>query len=205
MRIFLATTNPGKIARLRRLIASLDADIEARTANDMGIIPVPVSEDGKTLYANALLKAEAYVGHVAMPILGNDTGFYVEGEGFVDAPKRLALGEKNEGELSADAVDKLVLQFWKEIAAKYGGSVSAAWVESFVLLHPDGTIRHSESRREIILTDKEFAPPPSGMPIRALYLSKATGKPALLHTEEEESIEMTPITTALKVILGIVD
>jgi hypothetical protein len=49
-----------------------------------------------------------------------------------------------------------------------------------------------ESRREIILTDQEFGHTHPDMPLRSLYISKSTNKPAVMHTEEEELLENAP-------------
>jgi hypothetical protein len=87
--------------------------------------------------------------------------------------------------------------FWKSIARNHGGQVDAAWIESFILIHPDGTLHATESRREIILTDQEFGHTHPDMPLRALYISKSTNKPAVMHTEEEELLEMRPVIDAL--------
>jgi hypothetical protein len=40
------------------------------------------------------------------------------------------------------------------------------------------------------------------MPVRALYYSKTTNKPAIQHTAEEEILEMEPVINALANVLG---
>lgn len=199
MKILLATNNPAKVERYSRLLRA--TDIKLVTPNELGIESVDVEESGATLLDNALLKARAYLGKTDLPILANDTGFYVEGEGFVDAPKRSALGGRNEHELSREEIAHTVLEFWKSVARKYGGSVNAAWPEVFVLVQPDGSVTQAESRREITLTDQEFAEPHLDFPLRSLYTSKTTGKPAILHSEEEEDAELAPVRTALLSLL----
>ncbi len=202
MRILLATNNGGKIERFKKLLKQVDEHIEVYTPTDLGIEAVDVIENGTTLAENARLKAQAYVGKVDMPILSNDTGFFVQGEGFVAAPKREALGTSEEKDLSKEEVAEKLLSFWKGIATKHGGSVDAAWVEAFVCIYPNGDVKEAESRREVVLTDQEFGTPHIDMPVRALYYSKTTQKPATLHTEEEEALEMKPVTTALAKVLG---
>ncbi len=199
MKVLLATNNEGKVERFKKLLKG--SNIELFTPNDLDIEAVEVQEIGKTLEENAELKARAYFGKIDMPILANDTGFYVEGEGFVDAPKRKALGDSDEHTLSKEEIGAKLLQFWKDVATKHGGKVDAAWLESFVAIYPDGTVRKSDSRREILLTDQEFGVAHIQMPVRALYYSKATGKPAILHTESEELIEMRPVIDAIMNVL----
>lgn len=202
MKILLATNNKGKIERFKKLINHIDSSIKLFSPNELGIDTVDVEENGKTLMDNALLKANAYLGKVDFPILSNDTGFYVDGDGFVDAPKRKALEGINESELSEEEISKRLLNFWKGVATRHGGKVDSAWVEAWVLLYPNGEINKVESRREIILTDQEFGTPHIHMPVRALYYSKITNKPAVLHTEEDEILEMKPVVEALKNVLG---
>ncbi|MGC9968853.1 MAG: non-canonical purine NTP pyrophosphatase [Minisyncoccia bacterium] len=200
-KIFLGTRNEGKIERFKNLIASTGLDVEIHTPKDFDLQNIETEEKGKTLAENAEIKARAYFGKVDMPILANDTGFWVQGEGLVDAPKRKALGETDEKNLTKEEIAKTLLEFWKGIARKHGGSVDAAWVEAFVLLDPDGRMHVAESRREVVLKDKEFGTAHIQMPVRALYISKATNKPAIQHTKEEELFELKPIVDALLKVL----
>lgn len=201
MKILLATNNKAKIERFKRLIKTIDSNIELFSPSELGIEIINTKETGKTIMENAELKARSYLGKVDMPIFSNDTGFYVEGEGLIDAPKRKALEGLDENNLTEEEISKKLLKFWKGIASKYGGKVDAAWIEAFVLLYPDGNIDKSESRREIILTNQEFGIPHINFPVRALYYSKITNKPAVLHTEEDQIIELKPVIDAIKDIL----
>jgi hypothetical protein len=175
---------------------------EIYAPKDFGLEYIDPKEEGGTLKENAEIKARAYFGKVSLPILANDTGFYVEGEGFVHAPKRKALDNTDETTLTKEQIAEKLLGFWKNIAKKYGGKVDAAWLEVFALLEPNGEIHFSDSRREVILTDQVFGDPHIQMPVRALYISKTTNKPAVQHTEADELQELKPITDALRVLLS---
>lgn len=199
MKILVATNNLGKVDRYRRLLRN--TDIELCTPSELGIDVQEVVEDGKTLQENAERKARAYLGKTDLPILANDTGFYVEGEGFVDAPKRIALTKRGEKELTQREVAEAMRDFWKSIATKYGGRVDAAWIEEFVLLLPDGTLHTTPCRREVVLTNTVHGKTHLQLPIRALYISKTTGKPSVLHTPEEEDEELLPVRDALLALL----
>ena len=201
-KIFLATNNEGKVERFRKLLVATRVAVKLHTPRDLGIEMIDVVENGKTLAENAEIKARAYFGEVPFSILANDTGFWVEGEGLVHTPKRTALGEKSEVELTQEEIAKHLVEFWKGIARKHGGKVDAAWIEEFVLLDPDGTLHTAESKREVVLTDTEFGEAHTQMPVRALYISKTTNKPAILHTDEEELLEMQPVTDALRKLLS---
>ena len=202
-KVLLATNNQGKVERFKHLLKQVDKDIEVYTPTSLGIEVLDVEESGKTLAENAEIKARAYFGKTDMPILANDTGFYVEGEGLVDAPKRKVLGETDEHSLTKEEIAEKLLSFWKGIAKKYGGKVDAAWVEAFVVLDRNGNMRVADSRREVVLTDQEFGKAHIQMPVRALYYSKTTNKPAIQHTEEEEILEMKPVTIALSKVLNV--
>lgn len=201
MQLFLATKNRGKIERFRNLLRMAGASVRTVSPRDCRLEHIDPVENGASLVANAEIKARAYFGLVDLPILANDTGFWVEGEGLVEAPKRIAFGERTEDSLSDEEKGRLMLDFWKGIARKHGGKVQAAWIEAFALLSLDGTLVTADSRRDVILTDQVFGQPHLQMPIRALYLSQATGKPAVQHTPDEERLEMQPVTNALLSVL----
>ena len=201
MNILLATNNTGKIERFKKLINATGLNVELYTPRELGIEALDTEENGATLAANAELKVRAYAGKTDLPILANDTGFFVEGEGLIDAPKRVALRGADESLLTQEDITAKLLEFWKGVARKYGGKVDAAWVEAFALLYPDGRLVTSDSRREVTLTDHEFGTAHPQMPVRALYYSKTTNKPSLHHTEEEEMQEMQPVIAALKKVL----
>ncbi|MBN2198048.1 hypothetical protein JW698_02575 [Candidatus Wolfebacteria bacterium] len=201
-KIFLATKNQAKIQRFKNLLNQAGLNVEINTPGDFGLENIDPEENGKDLAENAEIKARAYFGKVSIPILSNDTGFWVENEGLIDTPKRAGLNGKDEKSLTEKEVSEALLKFWKNIAKKHGGKVNAAWMEEFVLLKPDGKKRVARSKREVILTNREFGTPHIQMPIRSLYISKTTNKPAIQHTKEEEFIELKPIINALKKILS---
>jgi hypothetical protein len=201
MKIFLATTNSAKIERYKNLLKQTGLEVEVFTPKDFGLENVKVEETGKTLLENAKLKALAFKDKVKMPILSNDTGFWVEGEGFVLAPKRTALAGESIEKKSKEEIAKFIIEFWQNLANEHGGKVDAAWLESFVGVGVDGKVYNTDSKREMILTNEVVGQPSLDMPIRALCISKATTKYSLLHTQEEELLEMQPLIQALKKLL----
>ncbi|MDP4008813.1 MAG: non-canonical purine NTP pyrophosphatase [bacterium] len=198
--ILIATSNHGKAERYRNLVRHIDSEIILHMPQDLGIEPIEVKENG-TLKENAEQKALAYLGKVPIPILANDTGFYVEGEGLVENPKRIALGE-NGREANHEEVCEAMILFWRGIAEKHGGQVEAAWIDEFTLVMPNGSVRQETAQRDVILTNTVFGQAHVQLPVRALYISKATGKPAALHTQEEELLELAPIMKALARLLS---
>jgi hypothetical protein len=200
--IFLATNNHGKVERFKKLLACINPDIKIFTPIDLGLETINPEENGKDLRENALIKARSYIGKVPMSILSNDSGFWVDGEGLIEAPKRIALGDLKEEEVTKEQKRDLLISFWKGIATKYGGKVDSAWVEEFAFITPNGVEKTAGARREEILTNEEFGVSHIELPVRAMYISKATGKPAVLHSEEEELVELKPLTDAITSLLN---
>ncbi len=197
--ILLATNNQGKIERYRKIVQQIDSKVILHTLNGLGIETVEVNENG-TLSENAKKKAISYLGKTKIPVLANDAGFYIKGKGLVKNPKRIALKSKESGLKKQEVYDSII-EYWREIARKQGGEIDAAWIDSFVLVMPNGKIYTEKAKREVILTDKVFGKSHLQFPMRALYISKTTNKPALLHTEKEEFLEINPIREALRKLI----
>ncbi len=195
LRILLATNNQGKVTRYRKLAKEIDKDVTLITPIELGIATEEVEEDGN-LEENARKKALVYLGKTDLPVLANDAGFYVEGMGLIKNPKRIAL-DRDEDSFTKEEIYERVADYWKGVAKSYGGEVDGAWVDAFALSMPDGKIYTRGARREIILTDKVYGEAHIQFPIRPLYISKTTNKPAVQHTNEEELIEVVPIKEAL--------
>lgn len=195
LKILLATNNQGKVDRYRKIAKEINENISLLTPNDLNLTLEEVEEDGE-LEENARKKALAYLGKTKLPVLANDAGFYVEGMGLVKNPKRIAIDPEEKGITKQDIYNK-VIEYWINVAKNHGGEVDAAWVDAFALVLPNGEIYDRGARREIVLTDKIFGEAHIQFPIRALYISKATNKPAVLHTDEEELFEIIPIKESL--------
>jgi len=75
MKLIVATTNPGKLEEIRRIIEPCGVEI----------VPPPekveVEESGTTFLENAYLKARAYYERFGMPVLADDSGLVVDALG----------------------------------------------------------------------------------------------------------------------------
>lgn len=79
MRLFYATTNPGKIFEVGKFLKPFGIDLLG--PRDLGL-SIEVSEEGSTLEENALLKTHAYLNSgVEYPVLADDTGIEIDALG----------------------------------------------------------------------------------------------------------------------------
>ena len=102
-RLLLATSNPGKVRELRRLLDGCGFDIV--TPVDLGFDDVSVEETGSSYAENAALKARAYARAGGCLALADDSGIEVDamegrpglhsarygGEGLSDGERNAAL------------------------------------------------------------------------------------------------------------------
>ncbi|HVJ92251.1 MAG TPA: RdgB/HAM1 family non-canonical purine NTP pyrophosphatase [Labilithrix sp.] len=77
--LVVATTNRGKLAELRHLLAGLD--VEVLSIADVSKKPIHVVEDGATFEANAIKKARAVASATMMLTLADDSGLEVDALG----------------------------------------------------------------------------------------------------------------------------
>jgi XTP/dITP diphosphohydrolase len=78
-RLLVATTNPGKQAEFRRLLADLPAQVV--TPDELGI-DLDVDEPHETYAENAIAKADVYARVARIPTLADDSGIEVAALGW---------------------------------------------------------------------------------------------------------------------------
>jgi XTP/dITP diphosphohydrolase len=78
MELFVATTNPGKLAEIREVLN--DLPVQIFSANDFKDVP-DVIEDGKTYEENALKKARTLAAFSGRVTLADDSGLEVDALG----------------------------------------------------------------------------------------------------------------------------
>ncbi len=197
-KVLFASNNKGKLARMQRLIKETELNIELVTPADLEITDTEVVEGENDLALNAKKKAEHFAKYTDLPVLADDTGFFIDGEELDPVTvKRNALGEIKEKELTVEEVGAKMVEYYAEIAKKRGGEVEAEWRNVLCLIMNEQTFT-AEGIRPVILTDKAVGEYDPYLPVRALYKAKATGKYALTHNEEEEMQELKPITVAIE-------
>lgn len=79
MELLIATTNAGKVAELREMLAQVPARL--LSLGDMGLAGMDVAEDADTVEGNAVAKARAYAQAAGLLALADDTGLFVDALG----------------------------------------------------------------------------------------------------------------------------
>jgi XTP/dITP diphosphohydrolase len=141
VRVVLATTNPGKVAELRRILDGLDVELlDARAAG----LP-DVEETGATFQDNARLKARSAAAATGLPAVADDSGLVVDalaGEPGVRSARYAGPDQDDEANL------RRVLERMDGVADRGARFVCAA-----VLVAPDGREWTAEGVLEGTLAD----------------------------------------------------
>ena len=200
--VVFASNNKGKAARIEKLLKHAGIDVKVLMPSDVGISDFDVVEDGKTLEENATKKAQTLAKLTDKVVIADDTGFFIHGEELDPVTvKRNALVGKDEKDLSIDEVGAILHEYYKTFARDKGGKLDAEWKNAICTITPDGTETIEVALRPVILTDESHGTLDPYLPLRPLYMSKATGKYVLEQNEEEEMLELSPIAQALKKLL----
>lgn len=132
IRIVVATSNPGKLVELERILDGLPVELVPMSAFDLDS---PV-EDGNTFEANALIKARAASAATGLPALADDSGLEVDalgGDPGVHSARYASPGDGvGEGDLANNR--KLV----RELAGVSASERTARFVCAAALVAPDG-------------------------------------------------------------------
>lgn len=199
--IVFATNNAGKVARMRKLVIASGLDIVIKTPEEIGITNFTVVEDQDTLEGNVEKKVRELSKLTQLPVLADDSGFYIEGEECNPVTvKRNALGGIHEHELTIDEVGHRIAEYYKNVATKHGGTVHAEW-RNALCFAIQGSVRHGKAVRPVILTNEIQGTFDPHLPLRSMYKPVPTGKYVCEQSEAEELLELKPITDALHTLL----
>ncbi len=102
-RLVLATTNHGKLAELRALLA--EHDVQVVSVAEVTTTPFVVVEDGATFVENAVKKAKAAAALTGLPSLADDSGLEVDALGGAPGVR----SARYAGEHATDAENKAAL------------------------------------------------------------------------------------------------
>ncbi|MBS3787137.1 RdgB/HAM1 family non-canonical purine NTP pyrophosphatase [Candidatus Bipolaricaulota bacterium] len=74
-KLLLGTKNPGKVKEAKRILSSIDEDIEILSFHDRDF--PEVEETGKSYLENSLKKARTISGQTGLPVMSDDSGLEV--------------------------------------------------------------------------------------------------------------------------------
>ncbi|MBP7057342.1 hypothetical protein KBB08_02530 [Candidatus Gracilibacteria bacterium] len=197
--ILLATSNPGKIKRYRALFQKISPAIILRTPIDVGLEQLVIEETGKTEEENALLKAKGYWDQLQhkIPCFAGDTGAYLNGVLPEEQPGVATRRITNAGSHHSKDGDQIMRQFYQDLCSKYGGQLTAYYLDSHCLYTGEAFI--DQNKRIFTLTNDKTVPAIPGLPM--VWKGSIVHKYQSEMTEAEYLLEMTPIITSIKSLL----
>ncbi|NQV93364.1 leucine--tRNA ligase [Candidatus Kaiserbacteria bacterium] len=197
--VVFATNNHGKLERMQKLFDAAGFSIKLKTPLEIGVKDFNVEEDRPTLEENAEKKARALAEKTDLPVLADDSGFFIDGEEIDPVTvKRNALAGQSEEGMTIEEVGNLMITYYQNVAKARGGSVDAEWHNAFCLITSKKIVSHTQTTRPVTLTDEPKGVMNPYLPLRSLYISKVTGKHVLLQSDEEELEELNPIIKGIQ-------
>lgn len=160
-KLLIATTNPGKLAEIKRFLS--DLPIELVGLKDVGISDT-VEEIGKTFEENAVVKAIYYCKKSGLPTLADDGGFEIDALGGEPGVKshRWIHGDKEDTDEELIAYTLERLQGLPR--AKRGAQLRLV----LALIFPDGRQCTVEEKTLGIVAEKPSDHRTRGFPYRSL-------------------------------------
>jgi XTP/dITP diphosphohydrolase len=128
-RLVLATSNPGKVRELLRLLADVPYEVVMPSALGLAL---EVAEDGKTYAENATLKARAYAKAAGCLALADDSGIEVDALGGRPGVHSARYGGDGLDDAGRNAL------LLREVAGVPAGKRGARYVAVVALSQPDG-------------------------------------------------------------------
>ncbi len=161
MKLLIATTNPGKLAEIKRFLG--DLPLELVGLKDVSITDV-VAETGKTLEENAILKAKYYCQKSGLPTLADDGGFEIDALGGQPGVKshRWIHGDRE------DTDDELIAFTLEKLRGLPQAQRRAQLRLVLALVFPDGRQFTVEEKTRGIVAEKPSDHRTPGFPFRSL-------------------------------------
>lgn len=171
MKILYGTTNPAKLASMKKALEGLDIELISLADID-GEIP-EVKEDGDTPLANAGEKALAYYNTFGMPVFSCDSGlFFYSLPEYSPKTKVRTVGGRR---LSDDEM----LEYYGGLAEKYG-DITAGYQNGICFIYDREHIYRDDSERlwgnKFIITAKPHEKRVKGFPLDSLSKRMDSGE-----------------------------
>lgn len=133
MKLIYGTYNPAKVESMKRRVAGLG--IEIIGLNEFENSLYSPEESGETPIENATLKAVGYFDQLKAPLFSCDTGLVFEDVAEEDQPGTLV--RRREGQ---SFTYREMLDYYSEMAKRYGGKITAYYKNAICLVLDDETI-----------------------------------------------------------------
>lgn len=133
MDLIYGTYNPAKLSSMEDMLKGLDITIKGLKNLDMNLNEA--EETGKEPLANAVQKARCYFSQIRKPLFSCDSGLYFEGVEEEDQPGVLI--KRIHGN---NLTHREMLDYYSELAAKYGGKLVAYYKNSICLVIDENKI-----------------------------------------------------------------
>ena len=168
MEIFYATTNPGKIYNMRRIVRGLPLEIV--TPRDLGL-KLEVEEDGASAVENAVKKARAYFELVGKPTLAGDSSMYIDG---LPEEKQPGLHVKRVG--GRELTEEEAIDYYSGLIRECGGP-RMAWYVTGLALIKDGALYGTEIEEDhFLLVPERDSHPHKVSPLDVLSIEPTSGR-----------------------------
>ena len=168
MEVLFATTNPAKINRYKEKLEK--SGIKVLTLKDLDL-NIEVEETGKTAIENACIKAKTY-GDISNKItIGLDTNLFFENVKEEEQP-----GTHVRRVNGKTLTDEEMIKYYKNLANKYGGKITAKWVNGIAIYNGKETKTYSYDKNKFYLTNKETKNRIPGYPLDSIGIAPEFNK-----------------------------
>jgi 8-oxo-dGTP diphosphatase len=165
MNLIYGTYNPSKLQSMVKMLDGLDICITGLGALDMEI--KEAEETGKDPLSNAVQKAASYFEQIKRPVFSCDSGLYFEGVDEEDQPGVLIKRVHGNNLTYRDMLD-----YYSNLAARYGGMLVAYYKNSICLVMDDKNIYKYDgediSSEKFYIVDKPHKDYREGFPLDSL-------------------------------------
>ena len=162
MKVLFATTNPAKIKSYAEKLK--EKNIEVLTIKDLGINLNP-EESGKNAIENAFIKAKAYYDETHITTIGLDNNLFIE-----ELPEEKQPGTHVRRVNGKELSDEEMIEYYKNLAAKYGGKLTAKWVNGMVIYNGKESKEYSWAKNHFYFVDKPSEKRNPGYPLDSISI-----------------------------------
>ncbi len=160
-RLLIATTNPGKLAEIKRFLS--DLSLELVSLKDVGIVD-SVAETETTFEGNAILKAKYYCQKSGLATLADDGGAEIDALGGEPGVKTRRWIHQDRDSTDAELIAYTLKRLEGVVGRRRGMQLRLV----LALVLPDGSIYTSQAAIRGIVATKHSGDDYPGFPFRSL-------------------------------------